>query len=261
MEADRETAPVERQTSVRTGAGAQRRGILWEREVNSHPVETSLPETAKPIANWVGRLQEYLVKYERGLPDYKFEESNDKIRNLYSATVKIPGVRGAYQATAYNKADAKQLAAKKMFNAISKSGSEGTQAAQASQDRLSVRTLRSYLKNHTEEKPANADSGQDDSFETFVDAFSKIDFEEGNPEKTIQTSIEVLKRLSTLEKFDIEYHDVPTTRNSYLCLLEAKIGQSLVCHGIGENRPQAMEKAAESMLELVRFFKHFKKER
>ena len=53
------------------------------------PVETSLPKTAKPIANWVGRLQEYLVENGRGPPDYKFEESKVEIQNLYSATVKV----------------------------------------------------------------------------------------------------------------------------------------------------------------------------
>ncbi len=74
-------------------------------------------------------------------------------------------------------------------------------------------------------------------------------------QKGFTTALERLKTISTLENFEIVFHDLEGNDEVHLCLLEAKIKSNFVCHGIGENQPQARENAAENLLLIIDFFK------
>ena len=170
-----------------------------------------------------------------------------------------------------NKPDAKRLAAQRMLQTI-KAATKPTQTTSGSpsspsaadkietvQDRLSVRVLRKYL----EQMGLKGDETKDKSATTaaspardLTDAFKNIDSASlGGPANRGVSSIEKLNKIAKLECFKIEFHDIETANGSHICLLKAELGSNMVCHGIGENQPQARENAAENMLFVIRFFK------
>ena len=185
--------------------------------------------------------------------------------------MQLPTIPDVQAGRASNKTDAKQLAAHRMLQAI-KPATKPTQTTSASpsspstadkietvEDRLSVRVLRKYL----EQMGLNGDEAKDSSTATsastardLTDAFKNVDIAGlGGPANRGVSSIEKLNKIAKLECFKIEFHDIETASGSHMCLLKAELGSNMVCHGIGENQPQARENAAENMLFVIRFFK------
>eukprot|EP00794_Sanderia_malayensis_P015300 gene15300-16877_t len=72
----------------------------------------------------------------------------------------------------------------------------------------------------------------------------------------ITTALEKLTILSQKEDFKVTYYDLGKHDDIHLCLVKANLQSNFVCHGTGENIPQARENAAENLLRVVNFFKN-----
>lgn len=155
------------------------------------------------------------------------------------------------------KMEAKKLAAHKMYTTIVKQSEDNTDNAttQATEDFSNLDTLGYNLAKLqvAEEDELTAPRGKSSIIGKLKNIFS--DCKKILSPELGYSAVDRVTMLSKSENFPIEFHlETSPNGDSHLCLLEAKIGNGLVCHGIEVSQSKAKELAANNMLSLISFF-------
>jgi len=211
------------------------------------------------IGNAVGNLQEYCAANELELPLYTFtQEQSPGNNSRYTAAVKIPGYPSMEAEPKSSKAEAKQLAAYKMYTALQNGREDRTDVTtiQASDDPLD--SLKNSFKNFSLKDGGKPSSAKGKAMNQVIEVMKEVvsdstckDALSGNK----YSAVEKVTMIASSGKFEIAFHhEENADGTSHLCLLEAKNGLCLVCHGIADTKPQAIERAADSLLSLIDFF-------
>ena len=157
------------------------------------------------------------------------------------------------------KKEAKKLAADKMYATIVRRSDDNTDNAtvQATEHVSHMDALRNDFTNLQvvdKDEPLTL-KGKYPIIETLKRICSDDDCKEILLHRKGFSAMERITELSKAGKFTVEFHNETSPNgDSHMCLLEAKIDNGLVCHGIADTPPQAKELAADNMLSLIRFF-------
>ena len=182
----------------------------------------------------------------------------------YFYLLQVQGLPAVQSDLSSSKSDAKQSAAHKLYLVITKEDTkidkEDTKKIEATGESYDINSLQCYLKNlvlAVDEKPATAEA-KPKVQSRIVSALKELRLDESqiaHLQGKGLSALEKLTMMASLKDFDINFHCTGNANGtSHLCLVEAKFGESVVCHGIADNEPQAMENAADSMLSLLSFF-------
>ena len=157
-----------------------------------------------------------------------------------------------------SKADAKQLAAHKMYTALKNGREDRTDftTMQASDD--AVDSLKNSFRNISLNDGDKSSSANGKVMNDVIEVVKAV-VSDSTCKNVLSgkeySAVEKVTMISSSGKFGIDFHDeVNADSTSHLCLLEAKIGFGLVCHGIAADQREAMELAADSLLSLINFF-------
>lgn len=170
----------------------------------------------------------------------------------------IPGYPSMEAEPKSSKAEAKQLAAYKMYTALQNGREDRTDVTtiQASDDPLD--SLKNSFKNFSLKDGGKPSSAKGKAMNQVIEVMKEVvsdstckDALSGNK----YSAVEKVTMIASSGKFEIAFHhEENADGTSHLCLLEAKNGLCLVCHGIADTKPQAIERAADSLLSLIDFF-------
>ena len=144
-------------------------------------------------------------------------------------------------------------------NMLQEKEEDESQKAQSGDENIAVDTLRSRIKGMKllveEELTASPPTGKSQIVRVLKTVNLDTKCREALALGEDYSAVEKLRMISESGNFDVDFHiETSPDGESHMCLVEAKIGVDLVCHGIASSQPEAEEIAAGNMLSLIGFF-------